>query len=234
MVKKKKNIFPGSSVGKESIWNAGDPGLTPRSERTAREGIGYPLQYSWATLVAQLIKNTPAMWETWVLLTQGLSQGSSYWRGCSHEKACPRLDTWQISASSFQVPSVPFHVASSQGPLSLLLDMATPSKWWSKSEQGESQNAIYELVSDVRHHQSHHILFTKCELLSPSPPPAASKGGKWASPFEGRTVKEFAGIFNTGVGFHTLLQGIFPIQGLNPSLLHYRWILLLSELSGEP
>ena len=36
------------------------------SERSAREGIGYPLQYSWASLVAQLVKNLPAMWETWV------------------------------------------------------------------------------------------------------------------------------------------------------------------------
>ena len=55
-----------SSVGKESACNAGDPGLTPRLGRSAGEGIGYPLHYSWASLVAQLIKNLPAMWETWV------------------------------------------------------------------------------------------------------------------------------------------------------------------------
>ena len=55
--------FPDSSVGKESACNAGDPGLIPRS---GREGIGYPLQYSWPSLVAQLVKNSPAMWETWV------------------------------------------------------------------------------------------------------------------------------------------------------------------------
>ena len=131
------NIFPGSSAGKESTWNSGDPGSTPGSGRSAGEGIGYPLQYSWATLVAQLIKNPPAVWETWVVLTQGLSGGSSYWWGWRHEKACPRLDTWQISASCFQVASVPCHVASSQGPLSLLLDMATPSKQWSKSSKEE-------------------------------------------------------------------------------------------------
>ena len=46
--------FPDSSVGKESTCNAGDPGLIPRSRRSAREGIGYPLQYSWASLVASL------------------------------------------------------------------------------------------------------------------------------------------------------------------------------------
>ena len=59
--------FPESSVGKESACNAGDPGLIPGWGRSAGEGIGYPLQYSWASLVAQLVKNLPAMRETWVL-----------------------------------------------------------------------------------------------------------------------------------------------------------------------
>ena len=58
--------FPDSSVGKESVCNAGDPSLIPGSERSAGEGIGYLLQYSWASLVAQLVKNPPAMRETWV------------------------------------------------------------------------------------------------------------------------------------------------------------------------
>ena len=56
--------FPDSSVGKEFACNAGDPGLIPGSGRPAGEGIGYPFQYSWASLVAQLVKNPPAMWET--------------------------------------------------------------------------------------------------------------------------------------------------------------------------
>ena len=51
---------------KESTCNAGDPGSIPGSGRFAGEGIGYPLQYSWASLVAQLVKNLPAMWESWV------------------------------------------------------------------------------------------------------------------------------------------------------------------------
>ena len=59
-------VFPNSSVGKESACNTGDPDLIPGSGRSAGEGIGYPLQYSWASLVAQLVKNPPAMWETWV------------------------------------------------------------------------------------------------------------------------------------------------------------------------
>ena len=48
--------FPGSSAGKESTCNAGDPSLIPESGRSPGEGIGYPLQYSWASLVAQLVK----------------------------------------------------------------------------------------------------------------------------------------------------------------------------------
>ena len=58
-------IFPGSSVGKESC-NAGDPGSIPGSGRSLGEGIGYPLQYAWASSVAQSVKNLSAMWETWV------------------------------------------------------------------------------------------------------------------------------------------------------------------------
>ena len=58
--------FPDSSVGKESTCIAGDPSLIPGLGRSPREGIGYPLQYSWTSLVAQLVKNPPAMQETWV------------------------------------------------------------------------------------------------------------------------------------------------------------------------
>ena len=57
--------FPDSSVGKYTC-NAGVPGLISGWGRSAGEGIGYPLQYSWASLVAQLVKNPPAMWEIWV------------------------------------------------------------------------------------------------------------------------------------------------------------------------
>ena len=58
--------FPHSSVGKESTCNAGDPSSIPGSGRSAGEEIGYPLKYSWASLVAQLVKNPPAMQEIWV------------------------------------------------------------------------------------------------------------------------------------------------------------------------
>ena len=56
--------FPGSSEGKESTCNAGDPSSIPGSGRSPGEGIDHPLQYSWASLVAQMIKNSPSMQET--------------------------------------------------------------------------------------------------------------------------------------------------------------------------
>ena len=59
--------FPDNSVGKESACNVVHPVLIPGSRRSAGEGIGYPLQCSWASIVAQLVKNLPAMQETWVL-----------------------------------------------------------------------------------------------------------------------------------------------------------------------
>ena len=77
--------FPGSSAGKESTCSAGDPSSIPGSGRSAGEGIGYPLQYSWASPVAQLVKNLPAMQETlgWeVPLEEGMATNSSIlaWR----------------------------------------------------------------------------------------------------------------------------------------------------------
>ena len=83
--------FPDSSVGKEPACNAGDPSSIPESGRSPGEGTGYPLQYSWASLVAQLVKNLPAMRETYVrslgwedLLEKGLHDMiSSYFHGRS-------------------------------------------------------------------------------------------------------------------------------------------------------
>ena len=81
--------FPDSSVGKESSCNAGDPSLIPELGRSDGEGIGYPLQYSWAFLVAQLVKNLPAMQETWVGRSPG--EGKDYplpYSGLENSKDC--------------------------------------------------------------------------------------------------------------------------------------------------
>ena len=53
-----------AQLGKESTCNAGDPGSIPVWGSSPGEGIGYPLQYSWASLMAQMVKNPPAMRET--------------------------------------------------------------------------------------------------------------------------------------------------------------------------
>ena len=58
--------FPDNSAGKESACNARYSGLIPGSGSSPAEGIGYPLQYFWASLVAQMVKNLPAMRKTWV------------------------------------------------------------------------------------------------------------------------------------------------------------------------
>ena len=58
------DVLPASSVGKESACNAEDPSSIPGLGRSPGEGIGYPLQYSSASLVSQLVKNPPVMQET--------------------------------------------------------------------------------------------------------------------------------------------------------------------------
>ena len=92
-------------VNKETACNAGDPGSIPESGRSPGEGIGYPLQYAWASLVTQLVKNPPAMWETWVW-TLGWERlpTSVFWpgefQGLYSPWGCKELDmTEQLSLS---------------------------------------------------------------------------------------------------------------------------------------
>jgi len=59
-------MYSHSSAGKKSACNTGDPGSIPGLGRSPGEGIGYPFQYSWASLVAQMVKNLPTVCETWV------------------------------------------------------------------------------------------------------------------------------------------------------------------------
>ena len=56
--------FPGSPAGKESTCSVGDSGSIPGSRSSPGKGIGYSLQYSWASLMAQMVKNLPALQET--------------------------------------------------------------------------------------------------------------------------------------------------------------------------
>ena len=58
--------FPGSSAGKESTCNAGDPCSIPGLGSFPGEGIDYPLRYPCASLVVHMVKNLPAMWGSWL------------------------------------------------------------------------------------------------------------------------------------------------------------------------
>ena len=72
---------PHSLVSKESTCNAGDPSSISRLGRFTGEGIGYPLQHSRASVVVQLVKNPPTMWETWVvdLVSQMIKRLPAMW-----------------------------------------------------------------------------------------------------------------------------------------------------------
>ena len=86
--------FPDSSVGKESACNAGDPGSIPGSGRSPGEGIGYPLQYS--SLVAQMVKNLPTVWETWV---QSLGWEDPLEKGKATHSSIP---AWRVQSMGLQ------------------------------------------------------------------------------------------------------------------------------------
>ena len=78
--------LPDSSLGKESACNAG-PSSIPGLGRSAAEGIGFPLQYSWAFLVAELVKNLPEMQETWIQslgLEDPLEKGKATYSSVEH------------------------------------------------------------------------------------------------------------------------------------------------------
>ena len=99
--------FPGSSAGKESACNAGDPGSFPGSGRSAAQGIGYPLQYSWASLVTQIVKNPLGMWENWVL-SLGWEDPLEK-RKATHFSILTWRIPWTVTKSRTQLSNFQFH-----------------------------------------------------------------------------------------------------------------------------
>ena len=74
--------------------------MSPGSERSTGEGIGYPLQYSWSSLVAQLVKNPPAMWDTWV---QSLGWEDPLEKGmATHSSILAWRSPWTIESKGLQ------------------------------------------------------------------------------------------------------------------------------------
>ena len=91
--------FPGGSAGKESACNVGYLGLIPGLGRSPGEEIGYSFQYSWASLVAQMVKNLPAMWETWV---RSLGQEDPLEEGmATHSSILAWRIPWQRSLAGY-------------------------------------------------------------------------------------------------------------------------------------
>ena len=138
--------FPDSSVGKEFSCNARDSSSITESGRSTGEGIGYPLQHSWASLVAQLAKNSPAMWEAWVwsqdceyLLEKRMLPTPVFWSGEFHELYNPwghkKLDmTERLSLALTQWTWI----------------WENSGKWWRAEEPGVLQSMGSQ---KVRHEQ---------------------------------------------------------------------------------
>ena len=138
-------LFLSRSTSKESTCHTGDPGSVPDLRRLAGEGIGYPLQYSWASLIPQLLKNPPAMWETWV---QSLGWKDPLKKGIStHSSILAWRNPWTVC-----IVHGSQRVRHNWAPLSyiyiyILLDLALCS--WVKLSYDFSFHAI--LISFLHH-----------------------------------------------------------------------------------
>ena len=100
--------LPGSSASRESSYNAGDPGLIPRSRSAPGEGVGYPLQYSWASKVAQTITTLLTIWETWV---RSLVWDDPLEKGMATQSS---ILAWRISMDRGAWWAIVYRVAKSQ------------------------------------------------------------------------------------------------------------------------
>ena len=104
--------FPSSSAGKESTCSAGELGSIPGEGRSPGEETGYPLKYSWLSLVAQMVKNQPAMWDTWV---QSLGWEDPLEGGMAIHSSTL---AWRIPKGRGPWQAIAHGVAKSQTPLS--------------------------------------------------------------------------------------------------------------------
>ena len=120
-----------SAAGKGSACSAGGPSSIPGSGRSVREGIGYPLQCSWASAVAQLVKNLPAMQETWL---QTLGSEEIPWR----RKQLPTPVSWPGELDGLYTPW-----GRKESDRTEQLSLQTTTKWQSQgTSDGRLQNTI--------------------------------------------------------------------------------------------
>ena len=119
--------FPSSSAGKESAGNAGDLGLIPGSGRSAREGMNYPLQYSWASLMTQLVMNSCAAQETWV---RSLSWEDPLEKGkATHSSILSRRTPWIVQSMGSQRVGHDWVIFTSTFFLSILSQKLSAKIW---------------------------------------------------------------------------------------------------------
>ena len=141
--------FPDCLVGKESSCNAGDPSSIPGSQRSAREGIGYPLQYRWASLVAQLVKNLPAMQETWVWsLVLGRSPGEGQGYPLQYSGLKNSMDCIVLGVTKSRTWPSNFHYITLRTWKRLLFEVPYPFFHWNslwKSDDFATKHLIFIL-----------------------------------------------------------------------------------------
>ena len=151
--------FPHSLVGKESACNAGDPGSIPGWGRSGGEGIGYPLQYSWAFIVAQLVKNPPTMQESWV---RSLGWEDPLEKGkATHSSTLARRIPWTLQSkestkSWIWLSDFHFHFYTS---IKLILKLG--QKIWTLQKTGypndqQTSEQVLSLISNHRNADKHN------------------------------------------------------------------------------
>ena len=156
-----KSGFPDSSVGKESACKAWDPSLIPELERSAWEGIGYMLQYSGASFVAQLVKNSPVMRETSVPRNFSPKRCPFHYRGleCKSRKS---RNTWSNRQIWPWNPRLINSIACMTPPFGLLKESHNQQvKWtWLSSFPAYLPTGLYlgNLITFVLSLSNHQVL----------------------------------------------------------------------------
>ena len=163
------NLAPGTSAGKQLTCKAGDPGLIARLARSPGGGYGNPLQYSWASLVAQTVKNPPAMQET---LVRFLGQEDPLEKGAGTHSS---IHAWRIPMDKGAWRAIVPGVAKSWTRLS---DWAQHSTSLDKEHvlllwkiQAPFNNSSVESVSGDHHRDMYNSVL----IVAPKLPDSISK-----------------------------------------------------------
>ena len=125
--------------------NVEDPNFIPGLERSSGEGIGYPLQYSWAYLVGQQVKKPPAMWETWVRFLD--------WKD--------PLEKGKATCSSILAWRIPWTIWNSVGSLESMGSKIDTTKWLTFTSFSTFNERMYYLKSNSKNRHSNSARISK-------------------------------------------------------------------------